>query len=102
MNLPRPTLKFKKHAKAIYSVLKEEALESGRRAAVLLRGFYGCNEVMSQNQLFPPACMEKIKVFYDEFSSEEVLAGCMHGYSQNVVECFNGQVWSAAPKTKYD
>ena len=49
----------------------------------------------------PLSVIEKVKPIFAALSSEELLAGCLHGKTQNQNESFNRTVWDRLPKSKF-
>jgi len=45
--------------------------------------------------------IKHVKPIFASLSSEELLADCLHGRTQNQNESFNGTVWDLLPKSKY-
>ncbi|MBY0580425.1 MAG: hypothetical protein K2P53_01900, partial [Rickettsiales bacterium] len=49
----------------------------------------------------PRDIIELLKPIYKELSSDELLAKCMHGKTQNQNESHNMMIWERVPKTKF-
>lgn len=49
----------------------------------------------------PLDVIKHVKPIFASLSSEELLADCLHGRTQNQNESFNGTVWDRLPKSKY-
>ena len=49
----------------------------------------------------PLDIVAKLKIIFEELTTEENLQKCLHGETQNRNESFNGTIWERIPKSKY-
>lgn len=60
--------------------------------------FYKNNQVQRKN-LCPPECIKEIKFLFDDLTDDNLIKGCVDGFTQNVNEGFNALIWRRFLKT---